>query len=58
MDIAALSMTLSQMQLQTEVSTAVLAKTLDSSKLQGESMTKLLEQSVNPHLGQSIDISL
>lgn len=58
MDIAALSMTLSQMKLQTEVSTAVLAKTLDHSKVQGESMTKALEQSVTPHLGQHIDLSL
>ena len=44
--------------LQTSVSTAVLSMNLDSIKMAGENMTKLLEQSVAPNLGQSIDIKL
>ena len=58
MDIAALSITLSQMKLQTEVSTAMLAKTLDQQKTSSEGLQKIMEQAVTPHLGQSVDISL
>lgn len=44
--------------LQTMVSTAVLSMSLDSIKVASENMTKLLEQSVAPNLGQNIDIKL
>lgn len=58
MDIAALSITLSQMKLQSEVSTAILAKTLDQQETSSDGLQKIMEQSVTPHLGQSVDISL
>jgi hypothetical protein len=38
------------------VSTSMLAKTLDVQEMQGEQMTKMMEQSVNPNLGANIDI--
>ncbi len=56
MDIAALSMASSQANLMTQVNTAVLSMNLSSIKQMGENMTKLMEQSVTPNLGQSIDV--
>lgn len=44
--------------LQTQVSTAVLSMNLDSIKVTGENMTKLLEQSITPNLGQNIDLKI
>lgn len=55
MAIADLSTSLSQSQLMTNVSTAVLDMTLDSFKSQGSEITKLMESSVQPHLGQNFD---
>lgn len=56
MDIAALSMASSQANLMTQVNTAVLSMNLSSIKQMGENITKLMEQSVTPNLGQTIDI--
>lgn len=56
MDIAALSMASSQANLMTQVNTAVLSMNLSSIKQMGENITKLMEQSVAPNLGQSIDV--
>ncbi len=58
MDIPALSMYMAQSQTLTSVGTAVLSQNLDQMQSMGEDMTKMLEQSVNPNLGGSIDISL
>ncbi|MBE5963151.1 MAG: putative motility protein [Lachnospiraceae bacterium] len=58
MDIAALSMASSQMSLSTQVSTAVLAMSLDTVEQSGDNMIKMMEQSVNPSLGQNIDLHL
>lgn len=58
MDIAALSMSMSQASLLTEVKTAVLAKTLDTSDQTKDALKMLMEQSVNPNLGQNIDVSI
>lgn len=44
--------------MQTQVGTAVLSMNLDTLETMGDSMTKMIEQSVTPHLGQSIDIRL
>ncbi|HCL02931.1 MAG TPA: putative motility protein [Lachnoclostridium phytofermentans] len=57
MDIAALSMASSQANLMTQVNTAVLAMNLSSIKEMGENITKLMEQSVTPNLGQTIDVT-
>lgn len=65
MDIAALSMGLSQMKVSQEASVSVLKMAMDSMKGQSfdltqmlEVNTKMLEQSVNPHVGGNIDISI
>ncbi len=65
MDIAALSMGLSQMKVAQEASISVMKIAMDSAKGQAVDMTKMLEvntqmmeQSVNPNLGNNIDVSL
>lgn len=65
MDIAALSMDLSQMKVAQEASVSVLKMAMDSMKGQSvdlakmlEVNTKMMEQSVNPHVGGNIDIKL
>lgn len=37
---------------------AVLSKTLDSAQQSGQNMIKMMEQSVNPKLGQNIDMKV
>ncbi len=58
MDVALTSMALSQSQLMTNVSIAVLKNSLDTADVSADNMIKMLEQSVNPNVGQSIDIKL
>ena len=58
MDIASLSTTLSTTQLQNDVGVLMLGKQLDTVEVMGDSMIKMMEQSVNPHLGANIDISI
>lgn len=65
MDIAGLSMSLSQMKAAQQVSISVMKLSMDTAKNQGSEMvqmiqsnTRMLEQSVTPHLGASIDIKL
>lgn len=41
-----------------DVGVAVLAKNLDTIELLGQSMIKMMEQSVTPHMGQNIDIQV
>lgn len=58
MDIAALSMAQSQMNLSTQISTAVLTMSLDSIETAGESTIAMMEQSVTPGVGANVDIKL
>lgn len=58
MDIAALSIGLSQMQLTQQVNTSVMEMSLDTAKMQANDLTKMMEQSITPHLGSRLDISL
>ena len=58
MDIAALSMATSHANLMTQVSTAVLSMNMDMLEQTSEGMIKMMEQSVQPHLGQTIDIHI
>lgn len=58
MDIAALSMGLSQMKLANEVGASVMKLAMDTVTSQSAEMTKMMETSVNPHIGGSIDIKL
>ncbi len=63
MDIAAMSMGLSQMKLANEVSTSVMKMAMESGQTKMDDMlrivqdnTKMLEQSVSPNLGANLDI--
>ncbi len=58
MDIAALSMSLSQMKVANQASISVLKLTMDTAQEQMEDMTKIMEQSVNPHVGSNLDLKL
>lgn len=58
MDIASLSTALSTTQLQNDVGVLMLGKQLDTVEVMGDSMIKMMEQSINPHLGANIDISI
>lgn len=65
MDIAALSIGLSQMKVSQQASISIMKMAMDTAKSQAADMakmlevnTKMMEQSVNPHVGSKIDISL
>ena len=65
MDIAALSMSLSQMKVVQQASISVMKMAMDAGQNQMNDMvqmvqenTKMMEQSVNPHLGKNLDIKL
>lgn len=58
MDIAGLSTALSMSRLSTEVGTALLDKTMETTEELGAAMVKMMERSVNPHIGGNIDISV
>ncbi|WP_352404920.1 YjfB family protein [Sporanaerobacter acetigenes] len=58
MDIVALSMGLSQMKVAQEASVSILKMAMDTAKGQSLDLAKMLEQSVNPHIGGNIDISI
>ena len=62
MDIAALSMTLANINLGERISTAVLDKALESAEIQGASMLQMMDRSmelsVNPGVGGNFDVSV
>ncbi|HHX59515.1 MAG TPA: putative motility protein [Epulopiscium sp.] len=58
MDIAALSSGLSNIQVSQEASVSVMKMAMDTATMQSNELTKMMEQSVTPHLGASVDISL
>ncbi|MBE5881479.1 MAG: putative motility protein [Lachnospiraceae bacterium] len=63
MDIPALSMAMAQSQLTMDFGVAMLSKSLDLSSQIGDSLTAMMdrsvmEQSVTPHLGANIDLSI
>ncbi len=63
MDIAALSLSMSQTRTLSQVGTAMLAKTMDTEEQMGAQMVKMIdsaamERSVNPSVGGSFDISI
>ena len=53
--IADLSVAMAQNRLVSNVSTAILDKTMDRWKEQGDEMVKIMESSVQPYLGQNIN---
>lgn len=58
MDIPALSMAMAQTSLQTDISTAVLSKAMDTTTDLSDGLTKMMELSVNPEIGGNLDLSL
>lgn len=57
MDIAGLSTNLSTINVVNDVQVAVLRQSLDTLETSGDSLTKMMEASVNPELGQNISYS-
>lgn len=58
MDIASYSMANATNNLMQSVGVSVLSKTLDSQEMQGDTLAKMMEMSVNPNVGANIDIRL
>lgn len=58
MDITALPGALIAQNISTQISTALMSKGLDTMEEMGDSMIRMMEQSVTPNLGQNIDISV
>ncbi|MBQ7635751.1 MAG: YjfB family protein [Lachnospiraceae bacterium] len=58
MDIAAMSMSLNQINTSSDIGVAMLSKALDTQETMGAEMVKMMEQSVNPHIGANIDVSV
>ncbi|MEF2967284.1 YjfB family protein [Paenibacillus sp. M1] len=56
MDIPALSIGLSQSRIQQAVSISVLKMSTEMAAVDGQALTKMMEQSVQPNLGGNIDI--
>lgn len=59
-DIAKMSILMSQQQLKSDVSIQLMAKTMEMAEVSSESMTDMLETAAVPHpdLGQMIDIKV
>ena len=55
MDIPALSIALNSIQTSNDIGIAVLANNLDVMNTEGDALTKMMELSVNPGIGQNID---
>ena len=59
MDIAALSMVMSQSKAQTAASIAVMKKAMDTGKENATQMTEMIKNSaVDPNLGNHLDVSV
>jgi Putative motility protein len=58
MDIAALSIMMNQSQIQQQASLSVMKMAINTAEQNSVDLTKMLEQSVQPHLGNSIDLKL
>ncbi|GLO67381.1 MULTISPECIES: YjfB family protein [Oceanobacillus] len=56
MDIAGLSIAMSQANVQQQVSFGLMNKVMDQSEQQGSNLLKMLDQPMHPDLGQSIDL--
>lgn len=58
MDIMSLSGIPSTANITNDIQIAVLSKSLDTYQTTGENLTRMMEASVNPNLGQNIDIRI
>ncbi|MGN0327895.1 MAG: YjfB family protein [Lachnospira sp.] len=58
MGIGSMSMGISASKVSNDVEVLMLKKSLDTYATMGDNMTKMMEASVTPNLGQNIDVSL
>lgn len=65
MDIAGLSMALSQLKVSQQANISLMNKVMNISEIQSDAMiqmieesTAIMEQSINPHIGGSVDIKI
>ncbi|HHU90097.1 MAG TPA: putative motility protein [Clostridiaceae bacterium] len=58
MDVAAVSVLMKQEKLIQQVGVSVMKKAMSSDEINVEALIQMMEQSVQPYLGQSIDIKL
>ena len=58
MDIPALSIAMSMDKVNTEWGMAMMEKSLETAETVSADLTKMMESSVTPNLGQSIDVRL
>lgn len=56
MDIAALSMVLNQAKVQQQVDISLTKKAMNQAQENSNSLVKMMQQSIQPHLGGSIDV--
>ncbi|MFC4404941.1 YjfB family protein [Gracilibacillus xinjiangensis] len=56
MDIAAMSVIMSQAQVKQQASISLLDKAMNTSEQQSNQMIKMLEQAIQPHLGSTVDV--
>jgi Putative motility protein len=58
MDIPALSIMLNQSQLQQQVNLSVMKMAMNKAQQNSTNVIKMLEQSLQPHIGSQIDLKL
>lgn len=58
MDIAALSISMSQASLSQAVGLRVLSMAKNQANIQGQGLVQMMEKSVDPNLGKNLDISV
>ncbi len=58
MDIAAMSVILAQGQVKQQAGIQLATKVMDMAEVQSQELIKMMEQSVNPEIGRSIDIQI
>ena len=58
MDIAALSVISHQNAVKQQAGIAVLKKAMDNMESNNQALIKVMEQSVNPHIGANVDIKV
>ncbi len=56
MDIAAMSVIMNQAQVKQQASVSLMDKALDQAETQSSDMIKMLETSMQPHLGGNVDL--
>ena len=56
MDIAQMSMNMSSIKMSSAIGLAVTKKAMEVAEQQGNAITQLMEQSVNPNLGSNVDL--